>query len=185
MNNAEEGFGHLDKIREVLFSARTRELVPMYWYYDPVELATCCCCCGGFILDPLSITIWNGRFSLLFFWQCYGWNLLVSNLFGKVGMLGACRGGGGPDCTYLKILRASKLWCLYNCCKWRQISACFFLSLLLLPYSINNFSKPLQRTSRVWALKLVCPHFSPFHPPVSFFFQFCDVAKITIICKPI
>ncbi len=76
MNNAEEGFGHLDKIREVLFSARTRELVPMYLDYDRVELAACCCCCDGFILDPLSITIWNGRFSLLFFWQCYGWKLI-------------------------------------------------------------------------------------------------------------
>jgi hypothetical protein len=56
----------------------------------------------------LSITIWNGRFSLLFFRQCYGWNLFVSNLFSKVGMLGACRGGGGPDSwsyiyLYLKI----------------------------------------------------------------------------------
>jgi hypothetical protein len=84
-----------------------------------------------------------------------------------------------PDCwsfliIYIfKDLCASKLlWCLYNCCQWRQISACFFLSLLLLlPLSINNLSKPLQRTLRVWALKLVCPYFSPFHPSVSSFFS--------------
>ncbi len=33
MNNAEEGFVHLNNIREVLFSALTRELVPMYLHY--------------------------------------------------------------------------------------------------------------------------------------------------------
>lgn len=178
MNNAEEGFGHLDKIREVLFSARTRELVPMYLDYDPVELAACCCCCGGFILDPLSITIWNGRVSLLFFWQKL---LLKAIRFKFVGQRRYVGGLGGRRRArlliiylylYLKICALQNFGACTICCKWRQILACFFLSLLLLPYSINNFSKPLQRTSKVWALKLVCPHFSPFHPPVSLFFNF-------------
>jgi len=159
----------------------TRELIPMYLHYVR----------SSWIGRPLLLLRWFHTQSIVHYplkqsvfplvLLAMLWLKAIRFKFVRLGRYVGKGGGEGQAADHINIFIylfifkdfcASKLlWCLYKCCEWRQISACFFLSLLLLHYSINNFSKPLQMASRVWALKLDCLHFSPFHPPVSLFFS--------------
>jgi hypothetical protein len=113
----------------------------------------------------------------LFFWQCYGWKLFVSNLFGKVGMLGAGvgGGGGGPGCW-------SYLYLYLKICALQNFGACTIVvsegRYQLVSSSLSSsFPPPLITSANHYKghrgsglLNHFAHIFSPFHPSTGFFF---------------